>query len=63
MVGRSTPLMSSVVDTGKLPSSTSFAKATESLICLPTMDTPLTLVFMLIVFILMRLIEVFRVTV
>ncbi|CAN1153756.1 hypothetical protein LINPERPRIM_LOCUS14913 [Linum perenne] len=50
MVGRSIPLMSSRVETGKSPSPTSFEKATESLICLPTTDTPLILVFMLIIF-------------
>ncbi|CAN1157834.1 hypothetical protein LINPERPRIM_LOCUS27279 [Linum perenne] len=54
--------MSSVVETRRLPSPTSFAKATESLICLLTMDTPLILVFMLIVFILTWLMELFGVT-
>ncbi|CAN1157944.1 hypothetical protein LINPERPRIM_LOCUS11584 [Linum perenne] len=41
----------------KLSSPTSFAKATELLTCLPTTDTPSILVFMLIVSILLRLIE------
>ncbi|CAN1136674.1 hypothetical protein LINPERHAP2_LOCUS9598 [Linum perenne] len=39
MVGRSIPLMNSVVEIGKSPFPTFFAKATESLICLPTTDT------------------------
>ncbi|CAN1135666.1 hypothetical protein LINPERPRIM_LOCUS15418 [Linum perenne] len=41
--------MSSVVEIGKSPFLTFFAKATESLICLPTTDTRLILVFILIV--------------
>ncbi|CAN1145158.1 hypothetical protein LINPERHAP2_LOCUS14531 [Linum perenne] len=41
--------MSSEVETGKSPFHTSFAKVTGSLTCLPTTNTPLILVFMLIV--------------
>ncbi|CAN1160574.1 hypothetical protein LINPERHAP2_LOCUS23401 [Linum perenne] len=62
MVGCSIPLMSSVVEIVKSSFSTFFAKATESLICLPTTDTPLILVFMLIVPIPTRLIELSGVT-
>ncbi|CAN1280830.1 hypothetical protein LINPERPRIM_LOCUS17525 [Linum perenne] len=62
MVGRSTPLMSSAIETGKSLFLTFFAKATESLIYLPITDTPLILVFMLIVPIPTRLIELPRVT-
>ncbi|CAN1794550.1 hypothetical protein LINPERHAP1_LOCUS20334 [Linum perenne] len=53
--------MSSGVEIGKSRSPIPFEKATESLICLPTTDTPLRLVFMLTVLILMRLIELFGV--
>ncbi|CAN1134411.1 hypothetical protein LINPERPRIM_LOCUS16110 [Linum perenne] len=41
--------MSSGAETGKSPSPTSFEKATKLLIYLPTTDTLLILVFMLIV--------------
>ncbi|CAN1772143.1 hypothetical protein LINPERHAP1_LOCUS12114 [Linum perenne] len=54
--------MSSVVEIGKSPFPTFFEKATESLICLHTTDTPWILVFMLIVTIHMRLIAPFGVT-
>ncbi|CAN1812756.1 hypothetical protein LINPERHAP1_LOCUS26626 [Linum perenne] len=49
MVGRLIQSMSSEAETGKSPFPTSFEKATESLTCLPTTDTLLILVFMLIV--------------
>ncbi|CAN1250144.1 hypothetical protein LINPERPRIM_LOCUS7343 [Linum perenne] len=49
MVGRSTPFMSSGVETGKSPFPTFFEKATELQTCLPTTDTLLNLIFMLIV--------------
>ncbi|CAN1759182.1 hypothetical protein LINPERHAP1_LOCUS7057 [Linum perenne] len=62
MVGRSRPLASFIVETGKLPFPTFFEKATESLICSPTTDTTLILVFMLIVPIPTRLIELSAVT-
>ncbi|CAN1144632.1 hypothetical protein LINPERHAP2_LOCUS14206 [Linum perenne] len=56
------PLMSFVVETGKSPFPTFFAKATKLLICLPTIDIPLILVFMLIVPIPVRLIKLSGVT-
>ncbi|CAN1136579.1 hypothetical protein LINPERHAP1_LOCUS12982 [Linum perenne] len=62
MVERSIPLMSYGEEIGKSPFPTSFEKATTSLICLPTTDTPLIFVFMLIVFTPTRLIELFGVT-
>ncbi|CAN1804594.1 hypothetical protein LINPERHAP1_LOCUS23965 [Linum perenne] len=53
--------MSSAIEIGKLLFPTFFAKVTESLICLHTMDTLLILVFILIVPITMRSIELFGV--
>ncbi|CAN1129576.1 hypothetical protein LINPERPRIM_LOCUS17514 [Linum perenne] len=57
MVGRSIPLASFEVEIGKSQFPIFFEKATESLTCLPTTVTPLILVFMLIVPIPMRSIE------
>ncbi|CAN1797714.1 hypothetical protein LINPERHAP1_LOCUS21393 [Linum perenne] len=59
MAGLSSQFFSSVVGIGKSRSLTPFAKATESLIFLPTMVTPKISVFMLIVTIPTRLIELF----
>ncbi|CAN1130139.1 hypothetical protein LINPERHAP2_LOCUS5657 [Linum perenne] len=61
MVGRSRPFLSSVVETGKSRSPTPIARVTESLTFSPTMGTPLITVFMLIVPIPTRSIELFGV--
>ncbi|CAN1750217.1 hypothetical protein LINPERHAP1_LOCUS3972 [Linum perenne] len=59
MGGRSNPLPSYGVETGKLLFTIFFVKATELLTFLPTTCIPLILGFMLIVFTPMRLIEPF----
>ncbi|CAN1844366.1 hypothetical protein LINPERHAP1_LOCUS37414, partial [Linum perenne] len=58
-VGRSIPSRSSEAGTGKSPSPTSIEKTTELLIFSPTRNTLLILVFILIVLIPTRLIELF----
>ncbi|CAN1130528.1 hypothetical protein LINPERPRIM_LOCUS13284 [Linum perenne] len=51
--------MSSTREIGTSPSPTPLEKATRLSICLSTMGTPSALVFILIVLILLRLIELF----